>query len=424
TDISKSTNDINNNTSSISTDISKSTNDINNNTSSISADISKSTNDINNNTSQSNNNIIEEEVRKPYVMKKLASADLDYLSLATLDDDNSIYYIDKSDKCIYKISVSNGKKSKYFDPNKLSYKKTEEQENDIVEEITETVETGEYEEIEEEITETVIDEETGEEVEITKTVTKQIPISKEVKRHEIKTITEEVTIAEYTSFVPVQVFYDNINDKLLLNGYYENLVEMGKSPQCEKYHFIYDITSKSEKVYCIPEWGPYRKHVDCPITVVLNSDYLILDGTNRGYKMDATDGSTEEINMLFDRTSGLKYGNNLYGFGGSMYGLGGYIYQYNFNEDNYERITSHIDFDAFGIKDDCYYFWRNDGTMFKISVRNKATTSLDINTKSENVDFEDMGNMRNIDERFFVIDDNTFVFYDTSMKTFRILEEQ
>lgn len=390
------------NTSNNSTKTNQNTNKINNNT------------DTSNNSQTANNNIIE-EVKKPYVIKKLASADLDNSSLATLDDDNNIFYIDKGDNCVYKISVSNGSKSKYFDTTKLSYKKTEEQENDIVEEVTEIVETGEYEEIEEEITETTVDEETGEEIEITKTVTKQVPITKEVKGHEIKTITEEVTIAEYTSFVPVQVFYDNVNDKLLLNGYYEKLVEAGKSPQTGEYQFIYDITSKSEKVHCILDWANYG-HYYRPITVVLNSSYLIVS-SGYGYKINVMDGSVESIGMYFEDVSGLKYGNNLYG-------LGGRIYQYDFSKNKYESITDGIYYNSFGIKDDYYYFWKRDGSIFKMSVRNLMTTALDINTKSENVDFEDMGNMQNIDEKFFVIDDDIFVFYDTNMKAFRILEKQ
>ncbi|MDD6563870.1 MAG: S-layer homology domain-containing protein [Clostridiales bacterium] len=384
----------------------------------------QNTNNINNNTDTSNNsqtanNNIIEEVKKPYVIKKLASADLDNSSLATLDDDNNIFYIDKGDNCVYKISVSNGSKSKYFDTTKLSYKKTEEQENDIVEEVTEIVETGEYEEIEEEITETTVDEETGEEIEITKTVTKQVPITKEVKGHEIKTIAEEVTIAEYTSFVPLQVFYDNVNDKLFLNGYYENLVKAGKSPQTGEYQFIYDITSKSEKVHCIPRCDYYH---DLPITVVLNSSYLIVSSGYISFKINVIDGSSERISMLLGWVSGLKYGNDLYGFSGN--GHDGCICQYDFSKDNYESITDNIYYNSFGIKDDCYYFWKRDGSIFKMSVRNLMTTALDINTKSENVDFEDMGNMQNIGIKFFVIDDDTFVFYDTNMKAFRILEKQ
>ena len=375
-------------------------------------------NNTNNNTNKSSDNLssnddIVEEVKKPYAIKKLASANLEDLSLATIDDNNNIYYIDSSDNCVYKISVSNGNKTKYFDPNKLSYEKTEKQENDIAEEVTKTVETGEYEEKEEEITETIIDEETGEEKEVTKTVTKQIPITKEVKQYEIKTVTEEVTVASYSSFVPEQVFYDSINGKLLLNGYYENLVEAGKSPENgNKYQFIYDISDKKDKLLCIP--FPENCYTFLPIYVIIDNSYLSI-GSNPSYEVNITDNSSKKIWMRFG-VKGIKYGNDLYGYYNG-------IEKYDFNNDDYTEISDRINCKSVGQKDGFYYFWVYDGSIIKISVRNLATTVLDINTKSENVDFEDMGNMYNIDEVFLVADDNTIIFYDKSMKAFRILEK-
>ena len=380
---------------------------------------------ISNSDSTQSNSTVVEDIKKPYIMKKLASANLEDVSLATMDEDNNIYYIDTEDNCVYKVSVSNGSKSKYLDTNKLSYTETEEQENEIVEEVTKTVETGEYKEIEEEITETVIDEETGEETQVTKTVKKQVPITEEVTQEVIKTVIEEVTVAEYTSFVPTQVFYDKVNDKLLLNGYYENLVESGNSPENDKYYFVYDITNKTNKI-CLT----YDKisltydisHENYYIHTALNSDYLVFYKSNRtyGYRVDINTGLSERISVGFGGTSpisALKYGNNLYWL------LGATIYQYDFNEDNFNEITERISHSSFGMKDACYYFWNSVDNMFKISVRNKTTTVLDINTKSENVEFEDMGNMRNIDKKFFVVDDETFVFYDTNMKAFRILKK-
>ena len=67
---------------------------------------------------------------------------------------------------------------------------------------------------------------------------------------------------------------------------------------------------------------------------------------------------------------------------------------------------------------------KEDGTINKISVKNGKIAELKISTKAENTDFADMGNMKNIDEKFFVIDDDTLVFYDKNMKAFRILEKQ
>jgi len=359
--------------------------------------------------------IVEIEERKPYVMRKLASANLSGSSTATYDDDN-IYYIDEDDNCIYQIKISNGKKTKYLDTNQLTYRKTEKYESEVAEVVTKTVETGEYEEVEEEITETVVDEETGEETEVTKIVKKQVPITEEVTDVEFKTVIEEVTVAEYTSYIPQQVFYDRVNNKLLLNGYYEKVVEAGKSPQNNKYKFIYDITDKKNKILCkVNDSIRY----DGYIQTALNSDYIILSFFNYVYKLDVSNGEVEYFDLhrsYTDITDTLKYGNNLFS-------IDSCIYQYDFNENASKIISSRIFYNSIGMKDDCYYFWDNEGRIFKVSVRNLMVTILDINTLSENVDFEDMGNMRNIDEKFFVVDDDTMIFYDTQMKAFRILEK-
>ena len=79
-----------------------------------------------------------------------------------------------------------------------------------------------------------------------------------------------------------------------------------------------------------------------------------------------------------------------------------------------------------GLKGECYYalYTRNEykGEIHKISVKTRIPQVLEANIKSENVEFTDMGNFENMDETFFVIDDETFVFYDKEMKAVRMLE--
>lgn len=371
---------------------------------------------------------IVEEVKKPYVMRELASANLESSSFST-NDDNNIYYIDEGDNCVYKVNVSTGKKTKYLDTNELSYSETEEYEINTIEEVTKIVETGEYEEVGEEITETIVDEETGEETEVTKTIKKKVPITEEVMGYETTTVIEEAIMAEYTSFVPVQVFYDRENDRLLLNGYYENLVEAGKTPSIGKeYQFLYDITNgRCDVITSNPYHEINRRFMT--IKEVLNDKYMVMCNAKSPqqelfWKLNTQTAVKES--MYVEERHGfnfgcLKYDNSLFMLEQASYS--GMIYNYDFSEGELKPLSDTLYFDAFGTKDDCYYFWNEDGLMFKISVRTKMTTVLDINTKSENVEFEDMGNMKNIDEQFFVIDDETFVFYDTSMKAFRILEK-
>ena len=302
---------------------------------------------------------------KPYSVRKIASANIGDFGVATtfgtMDLFNNLYYIDSKDSCVYKIDLNTFEKTKYYNPSKLKHE----------------VE-GEYE----------FDGEEGTGI--------------------MKT---------YSSYVPYQVYYDSVNNKLLLNGYYKNLVEAGKSPKNGEYHFIYSITGDSAELYCQPDWYYNGSYNEDPITAVLNEDYFVLGGSNYGHKIEIETGTTDKIHMCFEYVGGLKYGNSMFGYAYEK------IYQYNFNEDDYETISGFIDADSFATKDDSYYFWNNeDGSIFKISVRSKMTTVLDANTKSENVEFKDMGNMKNIADQFFVIDDSTFVFYDKKMKAFRMLE--
>ena len=137
--------------------------------------------------------------------------------------------------------------------------------------------------------------------------------------------------------------------------------------------------------------------------------------------MNIFSGDSNVVDMSVENGSALKYGSNLYGI--RQYGSG-IIVKYNFTKDSYEEIIERQSYKAFGMKKDCYYYMKEDGTINKISVKNGKIAELKISTKAENTDFADMGNMKNIDEKFFVIDDDTLVFYDKNMKAFRILEKQ
>ena len=368
------------------------------------------------------------EAPKPYIMKKLASANLESAgSSSTYDYHDSIYYIDKGDSCIYKISVSSGSKSKFLDTSSLSYAVTEEKEVETVEDTTETVtktvETGEFEEVEEEVTETVVDEETGEETEVKKTVTKKVPITKEVTEEVPKTVTktstETITTEEYNSYVPTQVYYDKENDRLLLLGYYTSYTKAYSTPSNVKKTALYDITNKSPKFLAkLPDYfAEYRGDATIQSSIDKSRMVLYFSSYSRSYGeiVDIETKQSTRIDMPFGDISGLNYGSNLYSI------LSTHIRKYNFTADKDEALSDWIDYSAFGIKDDCYYFWQKGGDIFKVSVRNGATTNLDINTNSENVEFADMGNMNNIAKKFYVADDDTLIFYDSSMQAFRTL---
>ena len=406
----------------------------------------------------------KEEEKKPYIMKKLASANVKEMYCATMDTDNNIYYVDESDKTVYKIGVSNAAKSKYLDTSDFSYSVTEERDVEDVEEVTETVETGEYttvtetveeevtetvetgefEEVEKEVTETVLNEETGKEETVTKKVTekvpvtkevtkkvpkevtKEVPVTKEVVKQVPKTVKENITVAEYTDFTPFQVYYDEIGGKLLLCGYYSKFEEAFKGSKSYKYWFIYDITNESKLLSLVKRSGYDVDNFLIQTSLSDDTAFASIGGYNYPNKenqgiTNIFSGDSSVARMWVKNGSALKYGSNLYGIW--QYDRNT-IVKYNFTKDSEENVVKGQSYKAFGMKKDCYYYMEEDGTINKISVKNGKIAELKISTKAENTDFADMGNMKNIDEKFFVIDDDTLVFYDKNMKAFRILEKQ
>lgn len=303
-------------------------------------------------------NVVTKEVvedKKPYVMKVLASASIDNMSKATLDENGYIYFIDE-DNCIYKIDVLSGNKEKYININNLSY---------------------------------------------------------------------ETETEEYTSFVPIQVYYDNVNGRLLLNGHYKNFIELAKSPQNGiDTMFIYDITEKNANVIC-----KYHKE-----NTYYGDDYYehfyiqtFLNGKNVlmhwGTLINVNNCNATDIETgYWEEYSATKYNNRLYGLHYDS-SCQWNIEEYDFNNDVCNTHSEIDSFDSYSFKDDSYYFYNREGMIYKISLSTGKTTILDINTDSESVDFEDMGNMNNVGEKFFVIDDDTMIFYDEYMEAFRILKK-
>ncbi len=393
-------------------------------------DTSTDTKDQSNTTTVENNNIKdddeEEKEKLPYIIKKLSSAQLTgtIRNKMTTDNDKFIYYID-SDNCIYKLDISNQKKNKLIDANKLNLEKIEEQEIEVTEEVTETVETGEFKEVIEEIEETVVDEETGEETTVTTEKITMVPITEEVTKEVTTTKTEKVTVAEYNDYVPIQVFYDDVNDRVLLSGYYKSIEEAFETPTKDgHYNVIYDVSDG--KVQLLNEGFSFkgsRSRDSITFIATLNdSVYRIKDEQYGSYSGEYNFNiQTSYMNSINDQyTDGnffaLKYGGELYTISHQMR-----VYKYDFSSDYYDNVEG-LSFNKYSSKKEYFYFCKKDGTMYKFSVKTGATKALNIDF-SENVEFADFGSVNNIYERFFVIGDDTFVFYDETMGAFRKLSK-
>lgn len=362
-------------------------------------------------------NKVQEE-KKPYVMKTIASAMpktecREYYN--TLNDGNAmtlyddcIYYIDDEDDSVYKIDVSTGKKSLYVDTSKFAFVETEEQTVDENEEVTETVETGEYDEVEEEITETVTDEETGEEKEVTKTVTKQVPKTKEVTKTVSKSVKKDVVTAKYTDFCSNQIYYDYNLKKMFLIGYYKNITKPYQSEvQNKRLITVYDISSKNPVLY---------EQVDSEFRY----DSLDIFKSYVGY----FDGELRKYDGIYPSSLIIK-NNNAYILD---YDRKLKIEKYSFNKGYFDNVSgdgiqSTYDYKGYAVGTDCYYCWNYDDTFSKILVSDGTMMGMTINLKEDNVEFADMGSLGGISKRFFVIDDKKIVFYDKNMYAFRVLQK-
>lgn len=296
---------------------------------------------------------------KPWKMRKVATARIDDFSCATMDKFNNLYYIDTKDGWVYKIDLNTDEKTKYFNPTDLS---------------------------------------------------------------------EETDDGVYTSYVARQVYYDTINNKLLLCGYYKNLQVPGSYPKNSEFVTIYDITKAEKEFYVMKQ--PLRvgqSHESYVILGALDEVFILMvDDDNRSgaYKVDVDTGETSQLTLGAGDRAGsvMVYGNEIYRGDDSC------IYQYD-GSTSYAPHAFNFGVwrpDIMGMKGECYYalYTRNEykGEIHKISVKTRIPQVLEANIKSENVEFTDMGNFENLDETFFVIDDETFVFYDKEMKAVRMLE--
>ena len=58
-----------------------------------------------------------------------------------------------------------------------------------------------------------------------------------------------------------------------------------------------------------------------------------------------------------------------------------------------------------------------------MSLSDGKTEELNINTTNFDVEFSDMGNLEEIYQLMFIVNDDKIIFYDGNMKAFRILEK-
>lgn len=306
------------------------------------------------------------EDKKPYVMKTLAEVELDTSATSTTDNKN-LYYI--SDGCIYQTNIHNGDTVKYFDSKNISPV-------DIV------VDGGEY-------------------------------------RYDADGL--DCTL---DSYIPFQVFYDSKYDRLLLSGYYEIKYE-GLDTEEGMYCVIHDITNGEEKLV-----GFLDKWLDERVIQTVISEYEFLISS---YAMGGTVTYGNLFNFKnkiygeYDDANSMSYigtirkGNFLYSLKSDMGNT--YVIKCDLSSNIFETITKGK-VNWYAVTDDCYYFIENARytDINKFNTKDEKISRISINF-SNDVYSDETISLNDFDTRFFVIDDDTMIFYDEYMKAFRILKK-
>lgn len=147
---------------------------------------------------------------------------------------------------------------------------------------------------------------------------------------------------------------------------------------------------------------------------------------NYQYDLDIEQGKAVLVNRWNGRpTSGsmIISNNNVYVLsGGEFWEKGIFLHKYSFNEDDFETIAN-PDYSSYAVGNSSYYFYKGN-KFYELDIVTGKYNELEINTLEENLENLDMGVIKgNTDPRFFVVDNDTIILYDTDMKAFRKLEK-
>lgn len=347
-------------------------------------------------------------------------------------DGDSIYYL--SGTTVYKMNPQTGKASSFYDASKLKLQETEMQEKEVTKTITKTVPVektdSRSEDGENESGESsggveggeIKDEETGSDAPQTEEITEEV----------MEIVQEEVVVKEYTSYVPVQIIYDQYNNRLVLNGYYKNIEEAFKSPQNNaSYYVAYDITNN--ELY--KEFGqPYNDNRIIQIKCFVSKDKAII------YNYTYDDSYLYNMQSMSNMASMMdKYGTDLYwAVGSNIYAEESRyqypyqyhsLYQYDFSGNQFNNIYKFPAGDCkMNVNGGDLYYWNlesKEKNLCKLNLSSGKVTALDINASSDNCEVKDMAavNANNIWTIIVPVSDNYIVFYDSAAKAFRALSK-
>lgn len=193
----------------------------------------------------------------------------------------------------------------------------------------------------------------------------------------------------YIGFIVDKLYYDKVNDKLLLKGYFY------------KKEYWQDPAHPTEE----------------------DSDYMYLDITDG----DEPTVYTGPVSGYYDWSPVVETRDTRYRI---FYdGSGDYLQRYSYNSNSWvyvseSELPDYNDY-TFNINDSLYYFWNiRKGNMFTCDLDGRVR-ELDIQTEND-VYIKDKTNYPNYNSVycFHVCENGKFVFYDADAKAIRVIKER
>lgn len=389
-------------------------------------DISQNSGSQNANNQQSTSD--SQTSNKQYKIDTLANADLEYMF--TYDGEN-IYYVSGTE--IYELDPYTGDTRSIYDASDLTFQLKEMQDKEVTKTITKTVpveKNENYEPAEEkDEPESSYSSETDEETDSTEPASEaehedEQPETQEITEEVTEIVQEEVVVAEFSDYMPVQIIYDEYNDRLIMDGFYTCVEEKFKLPQTGiQYSAAYDITNDE---YFIK--SDFNSEYGAEIKCFAAKDKAVIDFPQKWgdcnvflYNYD----TMTDLGLVVNYHPAQSYvhfwtvDNNLYFLDK------GYINRYSFSGDSKQLCYTG---NKIGIKGEYVYYTPSDSPsylseIYKINVNTGDIEKLRITSDEMRCDVTDMMPVErsNIWNIFIPISDNNIVFYDQAAKAFRRL---
>lgn len=372
----------------------------------------------------------EPESTFPYEVDSLTTAKVsDTYLTATQDNNDNLYYYDSSSDTIYKLNMKTGKKSKLLDISSLTYEVYKDEEQEVTKTIVEKVPTVVYEEIEIDEPEDDDLDEDSETKSSKKTQVVEKTVYEEVEK-EVTTIeTVSVLQGRYKDFTVDQLYYNTGNDKLLLTGTFEAYKsERSHEDKSTDKSVILEV-GDSDTFY---DWDFRTEHSRGWYNNLLG----ISGNMDNGNVVVNINYESAVVYDIYNENSvnniGVGYAPGFFYSNGkkSYYCKYGRVYEYNFSRGELVSLwDDEVGSSAHGLNNKTYYAWNmNNGEINKIKSDGEPKT-LKINTKTD-VEVNDFYNMptrfEHKNERIFITNDESIVFYDTSANggTWRKISKQ